>query len=101
MSRKIMKLVKVLKFFKDKDVKWTKKLLFLAPVIYFLSPIDFVPDFFLIPGLLDDLAVFIVMWPILTKLLEDYQKDSNNSTGKSKKAYKDSIDISRDDYNIK
>ncbi|MFW5986287.1 MAG: YkvA family protein [Halanaerobiales bacterium] len=98
MGKIIYVIMKSIRFLKDSDVKLTSKLLFLVPIIYFLSPFDLVMDFFPVAGELDDIAVFVAMWPILKNLLEDYETgDYDSKEGKSKK-HKDAIDI--DDYEI-
>ena len=42
--------------FERTDPRTLKKWLILAAVVYFLFPFDLIPDFFGIPGLLDDVA---------------------------------------------
>ena len=99
--RSIFGLIKIFRFLRDNNVKWSKKLLLLAPIIYLFLPFDLIGDFFPLAGQLDDVAVFIVMWPILKKLLSDYE--SGNYTGKNinKKQYKDAVDIDKNDYEVK
>lgn len=46
----------------DKDVKWYKKSIVVAALIYFISPIDAIPDFSPFIGYLDDLG--IIAWTI-------------------------------------
>ena len=40
-----------------KDTPWRSLLMIIAAVIYFIMPIDFIPDFIVGIGLLDDIAV--------------------------------------------
>lgn len=46
----------------DKDVKWYRKSVVVAALIYFISPIDSIPDFSPFIGFLDDLGV--IAWTI-------------------------------------
>lgn len=87
---------KLIKLMKDKDVSMGKKLLFLVPVLYLIFPFDIIGDFFPLAGQLDDLAVIVVMWPILKNLLVDY----NNNNKKFDKKDGKTIDMNRDDYDV-
>lgn len=93
-------LLKIIKFLRDNNVKFSKKLLFLIPIAYFLFPFDLIGDFFPIAGQLDDIAVFVVMWPILKKLLADYDPGEYRDSSSSEQD-KDTIDIDQDDYEFK
>jgi uncharacterized membrane protein YkvA (DUF1232 family) len=56
-----------------RPIPWSAILWMLAAVVYLLSPLDLIPDFLLVIGLVDD--VFIVGW-MLTRVdhaLEDYR----------------------------
>jgi uncharacterized membrane protein YkvA (DUF1232 family) len=48
------------RLFQDQRVPWVTKLVPVAAVLYVLSPIDFVPDFLLGLGQLDDLAILLL-----------------------------------------
>jgi uncharacterized membrane protein YkvA (DUF1232 family) len=48
------------RLFQDQRVSWLTKLVPVAAVLYVLSPIDFVPDFLLGLGQLDDLAILLL-----------------------------------------
>ncbi|MFP4016045.1 MAG: YkvA family protein [Halanaerobiales bacterium] len=104
MGKSIYNLVRIIRFLRDDEVNISKKLLVLIPFIYFLSPIDMFSDFaFPIVGYLDDVAVFVLMWPILKSLLSKYSSGREPDTGKGfkKKKYKEAIDIDKDDYEVK
>lgn len=45
-----------------------KILLILAAVLYTLSPVDFLPDYILGWGWLDDAAVLLILWQIFVRL---------------------------------
>lgn len=94
-----MKIVKLLKYLQDKNIKTTRKLLFLLPIIYFISPINLIPYLlFPIAGWLDNFIVSILLVIYLNRVLENYQPD----TGGPKTNYKkdDVINMDRNDYDI-
>lgn len=96
--RILTKIINIIQFFKDENVPWYKKLFFAVPLIYLIIPYDFIGDF--LPGLgqLDDIAVFVVMWPFLRNMLKKY---SNKKTDKQDNFDStDSINLDEDDYKI-
>ena len=46
----------------DRNVKWYKKSVVVAALVYFISPLDVIPDFIPFVGYLDDLGV--IAWTI-------------------------------------
>ncbi len=99
MKKSLFSLYRIIKFMKDSDVKLSKKILFLVPVIYLIIPFDLIGDFFPLAGQLDDVAVFVVMWPILKNLLNKYDKGDRN-LNKNDKKDPDAIDMSKEDYTV-
>ncbi|RCW79020.1 uncharacterized protein DUF1232 [Halanaerobium sp. DL-01] len=99
MKKSLFSLYRIFKFMKDSDIKLSKKMLFLVPVIYLIIPFDFIGDFFPLAGQLDDIAVFVLMWPILKNLLSKYDKGERD-LNKSRKKHPDTVDISREDYTV-
>lgn len=97
MAKSFFNLLRIIRFLRDKEVAFNKKLLFLVPVIYLLFPFDLIGDFFPLAGQLDDVAVFVLMWPILKSLISKYDPGLNNN----KKKHDDAIDIDQDDYDVK
>ena len=96
MSKSLATVVNIIRLMKDSDVKLSKKALFLVPVAYLIFPFDLVGDFFPVLGQLDDIAVFVLMWPILKNLLTKYQ--SGDPDIEKEKKDPDAIDI--DDYTV-
>jgi len=101
MAKSLFSIIRIIRFLRDNEVDFSKKLLFLVPVIYLLFPFDLIGDFFPLAGQLDDVAVFVVMWPILKSLLSNYNSGTDPTGGPNKKEYKDAIDIEKDDYDVK
>jgi uncharacterized membrane protein YkvA (DUF1232 family) len=56
----------------DKDVKWYRKSFVAAALIYFVTPIDAVPDFSPLVGFLDDLGVIAATIKFLGSELRGY-----------------------------
>jgi uncharacterized membrane protein YkvA (DUF1232 family) len=50
------------RYMMDKDVKWYRKSVVVAALIYFITPIDAMPDFAPMVGFLDDIGV--IAWTI-------------------------------------
>lgn len=96
MAKSLKTVVNIIRFMKDSDVKLSKKALFLIPAAYLILPFDLVGDFFPFLGQLDDLAVFILMWPVLRNLLLKY----NNGDPDLEKKKKDPDAIDIDDYTV-
>lgn len=65
-KKSIFKIISHLKAMKrymmDKDVKWYRKSVVIAALVYFVMPLDVMPDFAPLLGYLDDIGV--VAWTI-------------------------------------
>lgn len=96
MGKSLKTIIKIISFMKNSEVKLSKKALFLVPFAYLILPFDLVGDFFPILGQIDDIAVFIVMWPVLRKLLLKYEK--NDPDLEKQKKDPEAIDV--DDYTV-
>jgi len=60
---KVLNHIKALKnYMLDKDVKWVRKSVVVAALLYFIAPIDAVPDFAPFVGFLDDIGV--IAWTL-------------------------------------
>ena len=60
------------RYMKDPFVKWYKKSIVVAALIYFIVPIDTVPDFAPLLGYLDDLGVIAALLKFLGSELKRY-----------------------------
>jgi uncharacterized membrane protein YkvA (DUF1232 family) len=60
---KILNHLKALKnYMLDKDIKWYRKSVVVAALVYFIAPVDAMPDFAPFVGFLDDIGV--IAWTI-------------------------------------
>lgn len=98
MKNKLSGIMKLIQFLKDKNVSTGKKLLFLVPIFYFILPFDLVGDFFPVLGQLDDIAVAVVMWPILKNLISNYY--NTPSSNKYDNSESKTVDMDKDDYKV-
>jgi uncharacterized membrane protein YkvA (DUF1232 family) len=70
---KIISHLKALKnYMMDKDVKWVRKSVVVAAVLYFITPIDAVPDLAPLIGFLDDFGVIAWTVRFLGKEINNY-----------------------------
>ncbi|OGO77582.1 MAG: hypothetical protein A2Y23_11505 [Clostridiales bacterium GWB2_37_7] len=59
-------------YIKDKEVPFLKKGLILGSFLYFILPIDIVPDFIFAMGWLDDAAVAVFIWNAVKTEIGEY-----------------------------
>ena len=64
------------RFIADPEVAWSSKALAAGSLIYLVSPLDAVPDFIPLAGLLDDVAVIVYVVRNLADLLKKYALDT-------------------------
>lgn len=60
------------KYMKDPDVAWYRKSIVVAALVYFISPIDTIPDLTPLFGYLDDLGVIAAVLKFLGSELTPY-----------------------------
>lgn len=60
------------RYFKDADVQWYRKTIVLGALVYFISPVDAIPDIAPLIGYLDDLAVIAAVLKFMGKELTPY-----------------------------
>ena len=68
-AKDIMALVR---YMRDPGVAWHRKAVVVAGLIYFISPIDLIPDFIPVVGYLDDLGVILAVLKFLGHELVPY-----------------------------
>jgi uncharacterized membrane protein YkvA (DUF1232 family) len=78
-------LAKMIRFLKDSQVPFVKKLPVIAWVLYLIAPIDFLPDPVLGIGIIDDAVLLAFVLNYLNRQIEGYKPgpkghgDSNDS----------------------
>ncbi|MCE1189634.1 MAG: DUF1232 domain-containing protein [Ignavibacteria bacterium] len=60
------------RYFKDPEVQWYRKTIVVAALIYFISPIDMIPDITPLIGYLDDMAVIAAVLKYMGSELKPY-----------------------------
>lgn len=55
-----------------RDVSWKAMITIVAAVVYFVSPIDLIPDFIPVTGLTDDLGILLGVFNSLDKEIERF-----------------------------
>ena len=63
-----------------RDVSPWSILVFLAGIIYLISPIDIIPDFLPLVGQIDDAIILVICMYFLEKDLQKYKKWKNRNT---------------------
>ena len=62
-------------YFSDKDVSWYRKSIVAGALIYFISPIDAIPDLAPLLGYMDDLGVIAAVLKFLGHELMQYYEE--------------------------
>jgi uncharacterized membrane protein YkvA (DUF1232 family) len=65
-------LIALFRYFMDPDVAWQKKTIVVTALLYFILPIDAIPDFTPFIGFLDDFGVIMAVTAFMSKELEPY-----------------------------
>lgn len=68
-------MIKVKYFFdyiRDKEIPFYKKAMIIGSLLYFILPIDIVPDYILALGWLDDAVVAAFIWNALRNEINEY-----------------------------
>lgn len=68
--------VALYKYIKDDSVNWYRKLIVVAALVYFISPIDTIPDFAPLVGYLDDLGVIMAALKYIGTEIKPYYRVS-------------------------
>ena len=57
-----------------REIPWKSLLIIVGALIYFVTPLDFVPDFIPVTGLLDDFTVIVWVYKQLQTEIEEFVK---------------------------
>ncbi|MBQ9708518.1 MAG: DUF1232 domain-containing protein [Firmicutes bacterium] len=82
--RVLLKRIKAIRFMmKDKSVAWWKKGLIIFGIVYLFLPIDIIPPFIPVLGVLDDLFLWIfILWYLSSELDKYWYGDKPNDLSK-------------------
>ncbi|MCG8500032.1 MAG: DUF1232 domain-containing protein [Firmicutes bacterium] len=72
------KLKVMYQYFLDDEVLMYKKLIIGAVLLYFINPIDIIPDVFAGVGFLDDTIAVLYGWNLLSEELEHYMESKRS-----------------------
>jgi uncharacterized membrane protein YkvA (DUF1232 family) len=64
-----------------RDIPWQKLVLIVAAILYFLTPVDVIPDFILGLGYLDDAAVIAWVVSTVRSVLDDFLRWESSGSG--------------------
>ena len=77
------RLIKAYALGEYREVPWKTILLIVAAVIYFVNPLDLVPDIIPLTGLTDDFAVLIWVYNSVSNEIEKFLEWENNKVRQS------------------
>ena len=77
------RLIKAYALGEYRQVPWKTILLIVAAVIYFVNPLDLVPDIIPLTGLTDDFAVLIWVYNSVSNEIEKFLEWEKNKVGQS------------------
>ncbi len=66
--------MRIYNFMKDPNTPWVGKAIAIAALLYMISPIDAIPDFIPIAGLVDDVGIIAMALAKLTAEYKEYIK---------------------------
>lgn len=76
------RLIKAYALGQYRDVPWKTILLIVAAVIYFVNPLDLVPDIIPLTGLTDDFAVLVWVYNSVSNEIDKFLEWERNSVGR-------------------
>lgn len=90
----------ILFMMKDKTVKWYKKALIIAGIIYLFLPLDLIPGFIPGAGMIDDiLAWVLILWYLKDELDKYWLGDKSVDLSKKYRNTVKDVDFTVDDDN--
>ncbi len=78
-------LIALYRYLKDDSVKWYRKLIVVSALIYFISPIDSIPDIAPLVGYLDDLGVIAATIKYIGSEIQPYYRHKPSKQEEEKK----------------
>lgn len=75
------------RYIKDDSVNWYRKLIVVAALVYFISPIDTIPDLAPLVGYLDDLGVVMAAIKYIGSEIKPYYRTSTVADQKSESGF--------------
>ena len=87
----------IIPMFRDKEVKWWKKALIIAAIIYLVLPVDLIPPLVPVFGWLDDVLIWVALLYFMGQDLDKYVVQGSGNAKKYK--YKDS-DVTEAEFTV-
>lgn len=63
------------RYLRHRETSWVKKVLAVAALLYFIIPLDMIPDYLGIFGYMDDAVVVAYVWRTLSKELDRFSSE--------------------------
>ncbi|MEA4847218.1 MAG: DUF1232 domain-containing protein [Clostridiaceae bacterium] len=87
MNRLFNKLMLVIKYLRNKDIPFYKKLIIVVSLIYIIFPADIMPDYVIGIGILDDLVALVFILLTMKSELDENNNKGYLNVEKSKKMF--------------
>lgn len=95
MARSFKNFMLLYRYLKDTNNSGLTKILFLLPLVYFISPFDLFPDIIFPFGYLEDIGLLIFSWQMIKRELEKYRLSSNPQNNVKRNNV---VNLNKDDY---
>lgn len=103
MLRKINNFRLLMNYLRDPDNSTFKKIIFFLPLLYFLSPVDLLPDVLFPFGYIEDIGFLIFGWQAIKQELDKYSRGKSTRNNKEQRGKRDKdnvIPLHKDDYDV-
>lgn len=102
MFKKIRNLRLLFKYLNDPEMPVWGKIFFFLPLLYFIMPIDVLPDILFPFGYIEDVGILFVGLQMVIKELEKYRLRLEARKNEAKTKKKDNVvHLNPDDYRVK